>query len=131
MYKLEVEKSATMKPYLYRVEPNPDYDQNGINDQTHQYLVDFLLDCLRVWYDVRDQPQTFFSEKARCEQVIRKISMLLKRITNKHPYKLKGVVTVDMVSIQKSMVEQLPFFSEETRAHCLRLISDRLREYRE
>lgn len=120
-----------MKPYIYRVEPDPDYDQNRTEDHTHQYLVDFLLDCLRVWYKTRDRPETYNSEKARCERVIHRISLLLSRITTKPTHQLREKVTVDLMSIQQSMVEQLPFFSEETKTYCLRLISDHLREYRE
>ena len=120
-----------MKPQTYRVEPNSDYDLDYENNPNHQYVVDFLLDSLSIWYKVRDRPDTFEAEKFRCEKIINKISLLLKRITTTPTHKLKEKVTINLISIHRLMSNELLFFSERTKAHSLRLIRDHLQEYLE
>lgn len=120
-----------MKPQIYRVEPNSDYDLNHENNPDHQYVVDFLLDSLSTWYKIRDRPDTFEAEKFRCEKVIKKISLLLKKITTKPTHKLREKVTVNLTTIHRLMSNELLFFSERTRAHSLRLIRDHLQGYLE
>lgn len=120
-----------MKPQTYRVEPNSDYDLDYENSPNHQYVVDFLLDSMSTWCKIRDRPDTFNAEKLRCEKVIKKIRLLLRKITTTPTYKLKAKVTINIASIHRLMSNELLFFSERTRAHSLRLIRDHLQEYLE
>lgn len=119
-----------MKSHIYQVEPNPDYDRNITENKNHQYLVNFLLDSMIPWYKTRDRPGTFNSEKVRCEQVLSHIKSLLRRITTKPSHQLKERVVIDIMRIQKSMISQVPLFSDKTREYCLRQIEEHLGAYR-
>lgn len=118
-----------MRPHSFRVEPNPNYDQNPTDEGQHQYIVDFLLDGLSIWRKVRDHPNTYNAEKARCDVVVRRICSLLKKITTKPTHQLRERVNINFGSILIAMVDQLQPFSSETKAYALGLIRDNLRDY--
>jgi hypothetical protein len=115
-----------MRPQIFRVYPSSDYDLNG---ESHQYVVDFFLDCTTAWMKIRDGDGTYEAEKARCDRVLKRLGLFIKRITTNPEHRLRENVKVDMGSIVKLMVEQIAYFSGQTRKRSLQILGENLKEY--
>lgn len=116
-----------MKPDIYRVRPDSKFDKKG---GENEYVVNFLLECVFAWMQIRKQSGLYEIEQRRASDAIRYAESLLKIITtDPRPVDARVKIKVDMVSILEMMVEQLVFFSEENKARSIDLLKENLKNY--